>query len=231
MPQTTPKPADQRFDPIFVERERDRFGARALGFLIALNGVAALVLLSNLGRASESSVDSKIAAAMLFFSGGAVAALLSAFLAYVNRTVTMEAPERASLRRGLQILGIVAVIGSAASFLTGMNMVASAAADRARFRDPASQLQFGIAGTGQAARQVALGPVVGQHGRRRRGGGGRGMGFPPGRNDAADKRAAGDRSWRHPRENRSAAPVPTTSFPTISCLSSPPTNPAGPGQL
>jgi hypothetical protein len=130
MPQTTPKPTDQRFDPIFVERERDRFGARALGFLIALNGVAALVLLSNLGRASESSVDSKIAAAMLFFSGGAVAALLSAFLAYVNRTVTMEAPERASLRRGLQILGIVAVIGSAASFLTGMNMVASAAAEK-----------------------------------------------------------------------------------------------------
>jgi len=130
MSETTPKPADQHFDPIFVERERDRFGARALGFLIALNGVAALVLLSNLGRASESSVDSKIAAAMLFFSGGAVAALLSAFLAYMNRTVTMEAPERASLRRGLQILGILAVIGSAASFLTGMNMVASAAAQK-----------------------------------------------------------------------------------------------------
>jgi hypothetical protein len=130
MPQAAPKSTDQRLDPIFVERERDRFGARALGFLIALNGVAALVLLSNLGRASESSVDSKIAAAMLFFSGGAIAALLSAFLAYVNRTVTMEAPERASLRRPLQILGILAVIGSAASFLTGTNMVASAASEK-----------------------------------------------------------------------------------------------------
>jgi len=130
MPQAAPKSTDQGLDPIFVERERDRFGARALGFLIALNGVAALVLLSILGRAADSSVDSKVAGAMLFFSGGAIAALLSAFLAYVNRTVTMEAPERASLRRGLQILGILAVIGSAASFLTGMNMVASAASEK-----------------------------------------------------------------------------------------------------
>ena len=56
---------------------------------------------------------------MLFFSGGAVAALFSSFLAYINRTVTMEAPERASLRRGLQIIAIVVVIGSAAAFLTG----------------------------------------------------------------------------------------------------------------
>ncbi len=130
MPQPAPKPTDQHFDPIFVERERDRFGARALGFLIALNGVAAIVLLSILGRAADSSVDSKVAAAMLFFSGGAIAALFSAFLAYVNRTVTMEAPERASLRRALQIVGILAVIGSAASFLTGMNMVASAASEK-----------------------------------------------------------------------------------------------------
>ena len=67
---------------------------------------------------------------MLFFSGGAVAALLSSFLAYINRTVTMEAPERASLRRGLQILAILVVIGSAAAFMTGMNMVAAAASEK-----------------------------------------------------------------------------------------------------
>jgi len=121
---------DPRLDPVFVERERNRFAARALAFLILLNGVAALVLLSILARAPESSVEPKFAAAMLFFSGGAIAALLSSFLAYINRTVTMEAPERASLRRALQILAIVVVIGSAASFMTGMNMVAAAASEK-----------------------------------------------------------------------------------------------------
>ena len=121
---------DPRLDPGFVERERNRFGARALAFLILLNGAAALVLLSILARAPESSVEPKFASAMLFFSGGAIAALLSSFLAYINRTVAMEAPERASLRRALQILAIVVVIGSAAAFMTGMNMVATAASEK-----------------------------------------------------------------------------------------------------
>ena len=120
---------DPRLDPVFVERERNRFAARALAFLILLNGAAALVLLSILTRA-PSSVEPKFATAMLFFSGGAVAALFSSFLAYINRTVTMEAPERASLRRGLQIVAIVVVIGSAAAFMTGMNMVAAAASEK-----------------------------------------------------------------------------------------------------
>ena len=121
---------DPRFDPVFVERERNRFAARALAFLILLNGAAALVLLSILARAPEASVEPKFAAAMMFFSGGAIAALLSSFLAYINRTVTMEAPERASLRSILQIVAILVVIGSAASFITGMNMVGSAASEK-----------------------------------------------------------------------------------------------------
>jgi len=128
--QNPSKSGDPRLDPVFVERERNRFGARALGFLVVLNGAAALVLLSILGNAPESTVDGKVAAAMLFFSGGAVAALLSSFLAYINRTVTMEAPKRSTLRLALQILSIVAVIGSAAAFLTGMNMVGNAASER-----------------------------------------------------------------------------------------------------
>ena len=123
-------PAAPRIDPILIERERNQLGARALGFLIVLNGAAAIVLLSILARAPEASVDSKMAAALLFFSGGAIAALLSSFLAYINRTVALEAPERLNLRRGLQIVSIVAVIGSAIAFLTGMNMVAAAASER-----------------------------------------------------------------------------------------------------
>ena len=67
---------------------------------------------------------------MLFFGGGAIAALLSSFLAYIGRTVAMEAPQRASLRQALLILAIAAVIGAGASFMTGINMVATAAAER-----------------------------------------------------------------------------------------------------
>jgi hypothetical protein len=130
MPPNAPNRVDPRFDPVFVERERNRFAARALAFLVLLNGGAALVLLSILARAPESSVEPKFAAAMMFFSGGAIAALLSSFLAYISRTVTMEAPERASLRRPLQIVAMIVVVGSAASFITGMNMVGSAASEK-----------------------------------------------------------------------------------------------------
>ena len=103
---------DPRLDPVFVERERNRFAARALAFLVLLNGAAALVMLAILANAPASTVEPKFATAMLFFGGGAIAALLSSFLAYINRTVAMEAPQRASLRQALLILAILAVIGS-----------------------------------------------------------------------------------------------------------------------
>jgi hypothetical protein len=141
MRQETAKQADPRLDPALIERERNRFGARALGFLVLLNGAAALVLLSILGRAPAASVDTKMAAAMLFFSGGAVAALLSSFLAYLNRTIALEAPERRDLRRGLQIVGIIAVVGSAAAFVTGMNMVGTAASERSSSHPKGSKEQ------------------------------------------------------------------------------------------
>jgi hypothetical protein len=130
MPDNNASRSDPRLDPLFLERERNRFAARALAFLILLNGVAALILLAILARAPESSVDSRTAAAMLFFSGGAIAALLSSFIAYVNRTVAMEAPHRANLRAALQGLAIAVVIGSGAAFVTGMNMVAVAASSK-----------------------------------------------------------------------------------------------------
>lgn len=120
----------QKLDRTFVERERNRFAGRALSFLILLNGAAALVLLTILAQASHGSVDSKIASAMLFFAGGAIAALLSSFLAYINRTVRIEAPERANLRRALRLVAIAAVIGSGVAFLTGMNMVSGAVSEK-----------------------------------------------------------------------------------------------------
>src|SRR5688572_5371174 len=86
-------------DRAFIEGERNRFAGRALSFLIVLNGAAALILLFVMAQARESSVDGKVAAALLFFSSGAIAALLSAFLAYINRTVRMrQSAQRENLR-------------------------------------------------------------------------------------------------------------------------------------
>ncbi len=114
----------------FIERERNRFAGRAISLLVLLNGAAALVLLAIMAQARESTMDRKIAAAMMFFSGGAVAALLSSFLAYVNRTVRIESPGRQELRRVLRGFAVAAVIGSGAAFLIGMNMVATAQAEK-----------------------------------------------------------------------------------------------------
>lgn len=130
----TPNPlksgTEQDLDRSFIERERNRFAGRALSFLILLNGTAALVLLALMVQAPESTVDRKIAAAMIVFSAGAIAALFSSFLAYVNRTIRLESPGRRNLRRALRGLAVAAVIGSGVAFLTGMNMVATAQAER-----------------------------------------------------------------------------------------------------
>jgi hypothetical protein len=130
MPLDAAKQPDPRLDRVFLERERNRFAGRALSFLILLNGGAALVMLTVLARAPEASVDSKLYAALMFFSGGAIAALLSSFLAYINRTVSMDAADRPGLRRALLLLALAFVIGSGAAFLTGMNMVGAASAER-----------------------------------------------------------------------------------------------------
>jgi hypothetical protein len=130
-PEPVPAPTvDSHLDRAFIERERNRLASRALSLLVLLNGAAALVLLTTLAQADEGTVAGKIAGAMMFFSGGAMAALLSAFLAYINRTVRMESPGRARVRRVLRVFAILCVIGSGASFLTGMNMVGTTSSER-----------------------------------------------------------------------------------------------------
>jgi hypothetical protein len=130
MPTNSSYEADPRLERVFVEREQNRLAGRALLVLVILNGIAALVLLSILGRAPDSSVEPKLGAAMLFFASGAIAALLSAFLAYINRAIRIEAPQRRTLQSVLRLFAILAVIGSGAAFLTGMNMVSDAASEK-----------------------------------------------------------------------------------------------------
>jgi len=118
-------------DRAFIEHERDRAASRALSFLILLNGAGALILLAIMAQAPAATVHGKIAAAVLFFGVGAIFALLSAFLAYINRTITLEQPaRRENLRAALRGFALAAVIGSGAAFLTGMNMVATAQVER-----------------------------------------------------------------------------------------------------
>lgn len=163
---------NQKLDHAFVERERDRFAGRALWLLVLLNGVAAIVLLTILAQAPRGTVDSKIASAMLFFAGGALAALLSSFVAYINRTIRIEAPERADLRRILRLVAIAAVIGSGVSFMTGMNMVSGAVAEkssshpkgerqkRAPVSAPSERVLLRDANAGVEARASTGGPNV-----------------------------------------------------------------------
>ena len=125
----SPQPGPD-FDHAFIERERNRLAGRALSFLTALNGVAALILLAIVAMEPQTTVDRKVTMAMLVFSGGALAALFSSFLAYVNRTVRLESPGRRGLRRALRAVAIVAVIGSGAAFLIGMNMVGTTQAEK-----------------------------------------------------------------------------------------------------
>jgi ABC-type nitrate/sulfonate/bicarbonate transport system permease component len=124
------EPSDPRLEHMFIERERNRFAGRALALLVVLNGAAALVLMALLAQAPESTVDPKVAVAMMFFSGGAIAALFSSFLAYLDRTFRMQHSSREKLRDALSGLAIAAVIGSGTAFVMGMNMVARVAVEK-----------------------------------------------------------------------------------------------------
>ena len=126
---------EQVLDRAFIEHERDRFASRALSLLVLLNGAGAFILLAVITQAPAATVHGKIAAAMLFFSVGAIAALLSAFLAYISRTIWLGQPgRRENLRAALRGFAIAAVIGSGAAFLTGMNMVATAKVEKSNSR-------------------------------------------------------------------------------------------------
>jgi hypothetical protein len=161
--QSSSPQSDPLLERAFIERERNRFAGRALSLLVMLNGGAALILVAVMAQARESSLDPKLAAAMMFFSGGAVAALFSSFLAYVNRTMRMESPSRANLRRVLRGLAIAAVIGSGAAFLVGMNMVGTVSTEkssshpkgRRENKPAASGPSEKVDGTGDGSRERA----------------------------------------------------------------------------
>lgn len=70
-----------RIDPLFLERQRNRYASRGVAFLVILNGIAALILLSNFLRLHPQVENApKVAAAMVVFGAGVAAALAACFL-------------------------------------------------------------------------------------------------------------------------------------------------------
>jgi hypothetical protein len=113
-----------------MDGHQDRIAGRGLGYLILLNGVAAIVMVGAFVYGFQISAEPKLAAAMLVFGVGAVAALLSSFIAYLNRIVRAEMPDKPKLPSGLRLVAIAAVIVSGAAFLSGLSMVGTTSTAR-----------------------------------------------------------------------------------------------------
>ena len=116
-----------RIDPLFLERQRNRYASRGVAFLVILNGVAALLLLGNFVRLSPQIENApKVADAMVVFGAGVAAALASMFFAYLRRTVLLRAPDRAPSIPFGWWLAVLASVVSAGCFVGGLQMVGTA---------------------------------------------------------------------------------------------------------
>ena len=118
-----------RIDALFLERQRSRYASRGVAFLVILNGIAALLLLSGFLHLYPRVENARmVAAAMVVFGTGVVAALASMFFAYVRRTIRLRAPERAPLMPLGWWLAMLAAVVSAVCFVAGLRMVGTAVA-------------------------------------------------------------------------------------------------------
>ena len=113
-----------RIDPLFVERQRNKYASRGVALIVLLNGVAAIVLLVALAQGMLTTANFKaFADAMMVFGVGAALGLTSAFFAYLSRTFRLERPEfLTTWRRPLRWLAVAAAIAGTACFLGGLNM-------------------------------------------------------------------------------------------------------------
>jgi hypothetical protein len=118
-----------RIDPLFLEKQRNRYASRAVAFLVILNGIGALLLLSNFVSLRPLTENApKVADAMVVFGAGVAAALASMFFAYLRRTLMLEAPERMPSRPIGWWLAMLAAVASTVCFVVGLRMVGVAVA-------------------------------------------------------------------------------------------------------
>jgi hypothetical protein len=106
----------------FPDRERDRYVSRGLGYVVLINGAAALILMAVVALYPEST-SRRLAWAMIVFGSGTIAGLLSSLLAYIGRLLALSLPTRVLIRDLLRVGAIVMAVGAGAAFLTGLNMV------------------------------------------------------------------------------------------------------------
>jgi hypothetical protein len=110
-------------DPLFIERQRNRYASRAIAYIVWLNGLAAIAVLIGLAHASLPADQVKrFADAMLVFGAGSLAGLASAFFAYISRTFRLERPTLIGWRRPLRWCAILAAIVGAICFIGALNM-------------------------------------------------------------------------------------------------------------
>src|SRR6476660_4929264 len=88
---------------MFMDGHQDRIAGRGLGYLILLNGVAAIVMVGAFVYGFQISAEPKLAAAMLVFGVGAVAALLSSFIAFFFRCVGAQLHVNSKLPRAARV--------------------------------------------------------------------------------------------------------------------------------
>ena len=106
-------------DPLLIERQGDRFASRGLGYIVLLNGIAALALLVGIAHATLSAQHiAQLGDAMMVFGVGATAGLVSILFAFLRRSFLMEM----SARNFLRWLAIAAAFIGAVCFLVGLNM-------------------------------------------------------------------------------------------------------------
>jgi hypothetical protein len=111
-----------RVDPLFLERQRNRYASRGVALVVLLNGIAAIAILVGLAHSLPTAVK-PFADAMLVFAIGAALGLTSAFFAYLSRTFRLERADFSTTwRRPLRWLAVAAAIAGAACFVAGVNM-------------------------------------------------------------------------------------------------------------
>jgi len=90
-------------DPLFIERQRDKYASRGLAYIVLLNGIAALGLLVGIAHATLPAKHiAQLADAMMVFGVGVTAGLASIFFAFLRRTFLIEESSR-NLLRGSQL--------------------------------------------------------------------------------------------------------------------------------
>jgi hypothetical protein len=128
-----------RLDPLFIERQRDRYASRGVAYVVLLNGLAAIALLISLAHGTLSAESTRrFADAMMVFGIGAAAGLTSAFFAYLRRSVSVGLRGEVTERRVFGWLAVAAAIIGVGCFVGALNIVHMAVTPQNTVKTPSA---------------------------------------------------------------------------------------------